>query len=103
MIYADKRAEGIANLRQWARGAINDGATLGWTYLALTAAMQALQDEFLVEHDMPGTRYWHHPESNDYFVSAPGRAMHHSDEIVELSRAEFIGRNLLHFGYEDRL
>lgn len=100
------REQAIADLRQWARDEIDTGGSVRETYAGLHSAMQALLGEFRVEHDLPGTRYWLHPESNSYFSTAPGESL--GDDIdaqmcIKLARHEFLSRQGLHFGYKDRL
>jgi hypothetical protein len=107
MPYADKRLEAIALFRQHNREVLKAGAKVSGTYAALRQAMMALLEEFRVEHDLPGTRYWHHPESSSYFSTEPGESLPDSPDAelcMELTRIEFLGRQRLHFGYEeDRL
>lgn len=104
MSYADKRCEAIALFRQHVREKIKAGATVREAYLDLRSAMYALLEEFRVEHDLPGTRYWHHPESSSYFSTEPGEELPNSPEselMMELTRIEFVSRQELHFGYEN--
>ncbi len=107
MTYANKRNEAIALFRQHNREVLKQGATVRETYASLRQAMHALLDEFRVEHDLPGTRYWHHPESSSYFSTEPGEELPPSADAklcMELTRIEFVSRQGLHFGYEqDRL
>lgn len=103
MSYADKRCEAIALFRQHVRNKIKAGAKVREAYFELHSAMHALLEEFRVEHDLPGTRYWHHPESSSYFSTGPGEELPDSPDAelcMELTRTEFVLRQDLHFGYE---
>lgn len=99
------RGNGIALIRQWARDEIEFGTPVKHVYRDLRGAVMAVLDEFRVEHDLAGTRYWCHPESDSHFTTEPGESIssHIADECVELTRYEFLSREGLHFGYEDRL
>lgn len=79
-----------------------DASRVHWD---LVCAMRAVVDEFRVEHDVPGIRYWEHPEEGMFFTTAPGERLSPSanGECVELTRDEFLSRQGLHFGYEERL
>lgn len=107
MSYADKRCEAIALFRQHIREKIKAGLSVREAYFDLRSAMAALLEEFRTEHDLPGTRYWHHPESSSYFSTEPGEQLPDTPDAelcMELTRIEFLGRQGLHFGYEeDRL
>jgi len=107
MKYANGRAAAIDTLRIWAREEIEQGAKIATVHFGLMSAMQALIDEFRVEHDVPGVRYWCHPESDSYFTTLPGEDISSfglSHEPIELLRYEFLSRQDIHFGYEqDRL
>lgn len=103
MAYADKRCEAIALFRQHVREKIKAGVSVREAYLDLKSSMAALLEEFRVEHDLPGTRYWHHPESSSYFSTEPGEELPDSPDAelcMELTRTEFVLRQDLHFGYE---
>lgn len=100
------REKVIAALRQWARDEIDTGSPVNQVYHGLQSAMHALMHEFRVEHDLPGTRYWLHPESDSYFSTGPGETLGESIDAelcIELKRYEFLSRQNLHFGYKDRL
>lgn len=103
--YANKRAAGIIYLREWAREEANFGDIRG-AHNGLLTSLRALMEEFRVEFDVPGTRYWYHPESESYFSTMAGEPLGDSADAqlcIELNRAEFLGRQGLYFGYEDRL
>ena len=105
MMYANKMAQAIALMREHAR---EQAGKVGAreAHRDLMFAMRTLLEEFRVEFDVPGTRYWLHPESDSYFSTAPGEpvdAMFASEEPIELARHEFLSRQDLHFGYDDRL
>lgn len=106
MQYANKRAQGIAMIRAHARERVSiDGEKK--VHRELLGAMDAIIQEFRVEFDVPGIRYWEHPETATFFAIAPGE-MPPADcpnwpECVELTRDEFLSRQGLHFGYDDRL
>lgn len=103
--FANKRAAGITLLREWAREEANFGDIRG-AHRGLFTSLQALMGEFRVEFDVPGTRYWYHPESESYFSTMAGESPGDSADgqmCIELNRAEFLGRQGLHFGYDDRL
>ena len=105
MKYANLRAEAIAKMRQWAGDQIASGRGAGEVFHGLETAVNTLLQEFMCEHDLAGTRYWHHPESNSYFSTAPGENSRDSivQECIELRRYEYLSRQNLHFGYETRL
>lgn len=104
--FANRRAAGIKLLREWAREEAEFGDIRG-AHLGLLTSMQALLEEFRVEFELPGTRYWYHPESESYFSTMPGETLNDYDAdthlLIELSRPEFLARQGLHFGYDDRL
>lgn len=107
MGYVDDRAHGIALLRKWAQ---DRAAATGprEAHGGLASAMNALLQEFRVEFDVPGARYWYHPESECYFSTMPNEHLaDHFDDVgllLELTRHEFTGRQALHYTYdEDRL
>ena len=103
----DKRGQGIKLLREYARECVNTnpvphGVRKG--HAALTSALHALIQEFRTEFDMPGTRYWHHPESNSYFTTAPGERLGDdmdSELCMELARHEFLSRQGIWRSYEE--
>lgn len=102
---ASKRVEAIALLRQWAREQIAKGKPVNSVYFDLVSATNTIEQELLTEHEMPGCRYWHHPESDSYFITPPGETLKESDPesdlCVELTRYEYLSRQDLHFGYHD--
>lgn len=106
MKYRDDRAHGIALLRQHARQRAQAGQ-IREAHLNLITAMEALLEEFRVEFDVPGVRYWHHPESESYFSTRPGEQLPSNcpdfELCIELARHEYLSRQSLHFGYDDRL
>lgn len=104
MKYADDRAHGIALLRRWANQAAADKSPRE-AHLGLMTAMQALLQEIRLQHEVPGIRYWEHPESGHFFTTAPGERAHgvDIDNCVELARHEFFSRQGLYNGYEDSL
>jgi hypothetical protein len=82
------------------------GAVAG--FRALHSAMYALLQEHCTRFDVQGVRYWEHPESDSRFCTMPGDSLsaisHAPDTFIELSRASYMGRNGIHFSYdEDRL
>lgn len=103
MKYANRRAEGIALMREHARQQATKGK-IREAHLDLTTAMHALIQEFRVEFNVPGVRYWYHPESECYFTTGPGDHLNFgAEDPLELARHEFLARQDLHFGYDDRL
>lgn len=99
--YADKRAEGIALLRAWARQEAKL-RSVSAAHQGLLSAADALLQEFRTEFDVPGVRYWEHPESGSFFAIAPGEPLGRvALGCVELERHEFLSRQGIHFGYEE--
>lgn len=103
MKYASKRAEGIDLIRQWAREHITAGAAPGDVHREFSGAFHVLLEEFRKEFDVPGATYWHHPESSSYFSTGPCELIDEqtATECIELTRPEFLGRQGIHFSYED--
>lgn len=104
--FRDERAEGIAKLRRYARNrALLDGVSANAIFKEVLTATEALIQELCVEHDVNGVRYWVHYPSEIYFSTAPGDSLSESDRscVVELTRVEFMGRQHLGYGYEDRI
>jgi hypothetical protein len=97
----------MALFRQHCRETIKATGAVSATYRDLRSAMDTLLQEFRVEHDLPGVRYWHHPESESYFSTEPGEQLGDNPDAalcIELTRYEFLSRQGIHFGYEeDRL
>lgn len=101
--YANDRAHALALFRRWARLEVLFKGPLE-THRALASAMHALLEEFRVEFDVPGIRYWEHPESDCFLTTMPGDDIETiANECVELARHEYLSRQGLHFGYEERL
>ena len=106
MKYGNKRLEAIALFRQHCRERIAAGASTTETLNDLRTAMHSLVQEFCVEHGVPGVNYWHHPESDSYFAQLPGEPLGDGPDVellCPLKRYEFLSRQGLHFGYDDRL
>lgn len=111
MKYADKRAEGLALIRQWAREQ-PAGRTLQ-TDVALKKAMRALIEEFRMEFDVPGIRYFeiqfHDDAHNRDYVTRRGTESNPHDipgktSVSMLKRHEFLSRQGVWRSYEqDRL
>lgn len=101
MAYHDKRAEGIALLRQHAREAAAKDVRAA--YRDLRSATDALLQEFRREFDVPGTRYWEDTEKRHTFSTEPGERIDESLAYycVELARHEFLSRQGIHFGYDE--
>lgn len=104
MNYHDKRAQGITLLREHARSATRT-AGIRAAYLELETAMKALLSDFRLEFDLPGTRYWEHPESECVFSTAPGERIDDTTALqcVELERHEFLSRQGIYYGYKDSI
>lgn len=104
--YANDRAAGIAKLRAWASGRIAAGESVASVHAGLHSALDALLQEFRIEHDTPGTRYWHVPETGAYYSTMAGESLSPSNltqSPIELKRYEFIARLGLWNGTGDRL
>jgi chromosome condensin MukBEF ATPase and DNA-binding subunit MukB len=102
----DTRGQGIAKIRQWARDEVDFGRPVNKVYGELVLTYRALLEEFHVEHDVAGVRYWLDAKHNNYFTTAPGEVISASVDVsvcVELQRHEYLSRLRLHFGYEDRI
>lgn len=105
MKFADQRAEGIALIREHARQQAAKG-DIRQAHLDLKLAMQALLEEFRVEFDVPGVRYWHYLDAKgqQYITTAPGEEFPPGVwNPIEIERHVFLARQDLHFGYDDRL
>lgn len=102
MKYHDKRAEGIALLREHARVEAAQ-TTVEIAYRNLAAATGSLLSEFRREFDVPGTRYWEHCPSRETVSTGPGETIQHRspNECEELARHEFLSRQGIHFGYDE--
>ena len=100
----DKRNQGISLIRQWAREEATKGR-IREAHAELLRLQQSLPEEFRTEFEVPGARYWEHPESDSRFSTSVGEPIsaHTAETCIELTRAEFIGRSGLHFGYDDSL
>lgn len=111
MKYADKRAEGIALIRQWAR-AQPPGRTLQ-TDAALKRALRAVIEEYRTEFDVPGIRYFeiqfHDGTHRRHYVTRRGNESNPHDipgetSVSPLKRHEFLSRQAVWRSYdEDRL
>lgn len=104
--FSDDRTFALALLRRWGREAVNAGVPVRRVHRELMECVRSVIGEFRVEHDVPGVRYWHVPEDGSYFTSEPGSrpdASRLAGDPIELKRYEFLSRQGLHFGYEDRL
>lgn len=102
--FHNERAQAITMLRNWARDN-TEFQTVQETFTQLHGAMRAVLDEFCIEFDVKGVRYWEHPESDSRFITWPHEVVLISlaNSCVELARHEFLSREKLWFGYEDRL
>ena len=73
----------------------------------LLTAFDAVLQEFRIEHDVPGVRYWWNAEKDCYFTTAPGEAIPvqhlNAGPNEPLARHEYLSRQGLQFVYEDRL
>lgn len=109
MNYADDRAHAIALLRSHIRKEVKSGQRAAFLLHEISSALAAVKQEIAVEFDIPGVRYWHLAETNEYWVTMPGeRQPTDADDIMsqlvfELTRHEFTARQSLHGGYEDRI
>lgn len=103
--YHDERAHAIALFRKWITRKFKEGAKLGQVDAEVRTAMTALLDELRTEFEIPGVRYWEHPESDSFFTTGPGEHVPETValECVELARHEFLSRQGLTFGYGDSL
>jgi hypothetical protein len=107
MKYANKRAEALALMRQHIREEVKAGRRPVLCLYEAESSIEAIKQEGMLEFDIPGVRYWHIPESDDYWATLPGEPLPiNGDSIaagltVELTRAEFLGRQKIHFGYEN--
>lgn len=105
MRYANKRAEALALMRQHIREEAKAGVRPAFLLHEIRLAVQALEQEAIIEFDMPGVRYWYHPESESYFATLPGEHMVPPDdtwveEVMELTRWEYLGRQNIRPGVD---
>lgn len=105
MNYSSKREQGIALIREWVQSEVELGRDAAEVHAHFMSAFAAVEEEFRVEFDVPGTRYWEHPESDSRFTTRPGVPIdtYTAETCIELKRHEFLARSNLHFGYKDRL
>ena len=104
MSLASKRVDAVGLLREFGREQVAKGKAVNAVYWKLFTTIDEVVKEFLVEHEMEGVRYWHHPESESYFLTAPGEVLKNTTiemECIELKRYEFLSRQGLHFPYLD--
>jgi hypothetical protein len=99
MKYADDRAHGIALLRKWANlEAVR--STPREAQHGLLTALHALLHDLHIEHDLPGVRYWEHPESDSFFTTLPGERLDDTADgqgCIELARHEYLSRQRIFF------
>lgn len=107
MKFKDKRAQAIAMLRQWARDEVKAGRKPGAIANDLNAAADAVMQEFMVEHDVAGASYFEHHITRAFIAVPPGHRLTEpaidGEHYIPLARHEFLSRQGLTFGYEDRL
>lgn len=85
------REKAIAMLREHARGVAQVNITQA--HRDLITAMSALVQEFRVEFDVLGARYWENWQTRTHVSTMPGEPLPgNADEFVELNRVEFISR-----------
>lgn len=102
MKYADKRAHGIALLRQWADEEVAAGRPRE-AHTGLLSALRALVDEFRIKHEVPGVRYFesyvyqdettqHREHFTTFHVYPDDLSRPKNTQIVEVTRNEFLAR-----------
>ena len=96
------REQAISMLRAHARQVAQVNTTQA--HLDLITAMGALVQEFRVEFDVPGTRYWENWRTRQHLSTMPGEQLQHPvEDWVELNRIEFISRQGIIVYDEDSL
>lgn len=110
----NSRTEGIRLLREAARQQAAGGSNVRQAHKELAQACRALLEDFRLEFDVPGVRYWEiyfDPESPEHhrvhmttFVVAIDE-LHplQKGDFVELTRDLYFCRQGMHNGYEDVL
>lgn len=104
MSLASKRVDAVGLLREYGREQVAKGKAVNAVYWKLFITIDQVVKDFLIEHEMDGVRYWHHPESDSYFLLVPGEELRDSYDAglcIELTRYEFLSRQGLHFPYLD--
>ena len=97
------REKAIAMLRNHCHVSARAGNVLG-AYRDLKTAADALVQEFRVEFDVPGTRYWENWRTRQHLSTMPGEQLQHPvEDWVELNRIEFISRQGIIVYDEDSL
>lgn len=102
MKYADKRAHGIALLREWAEEEAKAGHVRA-AHTGLLSALRALVDEFRVKHEVPGVRYFesyvyqdettqHRDHFTTFNIYPDDLSRPKNTQIVEVTRNEFLAR-----------
>lgn len=111
--YANDRAHSLALMRKWLRTTAGKSSPAE-AHRELMAMFAALAEEFRTEFDIPGVRYWEHPEEGKFYSTPPGQVVDRDgvpclkddllQESIELKRHEFYSRQGIYFGYDaDRL
>lgn len=105
ILFHDGRAQAIALMRRWIITQFQQGKSFRQVDTGLRSAMGAIIQEYYVEWDVPGVRYWEHPESDAFIATGPGENItdYMATVCVELDRDQFLERQGLAFGYKDTL
>lgn len=100
-----KHGQGIQLLRENARETVKTHSAAQGNR-DLTLAMHALLQDFRTEFDVPGCRYYEVYPSRTLYALMPSEQpdlFAYPDDVIEINRAQFLGRKELHFGYEDEI
>ena len=96
------REKAIAMLRNHCHVSARAGNVLG-AYRDLKTAADALMQEFRIEFDVPGTRYWENTVTRTHFSTEAGEQISQVtlDKCVELNRTEFLSRQNIREIYDN--
>lgn len=109
MKFADSRAEALYHFRRHAEQRIKAGTWPINVMYQISADILSIQQELMIEHDMPGVRYWYLPESESYWATTPGEPLPTegtgliANLVIELTRPEFLGRQKIYLGVGNNL
>lgn len=60
--------------------------------LAARSAVAGAVQDFMLKHDIPGVRYWHHSGSDSYFATEPSEHLGflEIEDVDEISREQYL-------------
>lgn len=87
------KAAALHLLRLWISKAIAKDKRPHEVLLSLAEVSHRIEQEIMLEHDIPGVRYWYHAESDSHFATKPYEDLGNSFDAglcVEINRAEYL-------------